>query len=614
MISRRQFIQKTALAAIAAGIPTPLAFLPDTGKDFTYESPFFKLQLLRARPELSFFSADSLGSRQFPENLLLLKGQKPEINYESIVKSDSISYLSKGSRGDIPDWQFIMHPHTFSIRTRYNKKENFLPFSITFSHKTNHCTMLGIMPGKNIVNFPCLLHFPGLGSFRIYCSDPGANVYYDADRDVKDPYVKLVFSPASIDHPDITYRFDPVAVYPVIDKIKNDSRFDGFKRNYINIFQLNPRIRSLANNSASDACAFTVFIYAEMARHTPELVKGVGAMDLVRNSLDEYIGGMKAYGQVGYKGDVWKSKFDSSDSAPSLIISACYYIMDTKDNDWAKQNYNAVKDWAAGMIATDRNHDGIIEYGYSGNSNSWSKEDFKRPANWWDTIGFGHDDAYSNALAYKALTLLADVAETLGYSGDSLYFAAFANKLKSQYFSKFYNPETGILAGWRSEDGQLHDYYFTFVNSVAVCYDLISMEDAKKIMLTLLGKMKQVGFTDFRLGLPGNLVPIADKDYTDQNPRYGYQNFQVYENGGASGCYVYYTIHALFKLNMHREAEEILFPLLESYKTNAFQGYCSGSEMTKDWKTWKNECWGYEGFLVDNYLALLNVLDYIKTI
>ena len=36
MISRRQFIQKTALAAIAAGIPTPLAFLPDTGKDFTY--------------------------------------------------------------------------------------------------------------------------------------------------------------------------------------------------------------------------------------------------------------------------------------------------------------------------------------------------------------------------------------------------------------------------------------------------------------------------------------------------------------------------------------------------------------------------------------------------
>ena len=131
-------------------------------------------------------------------------------------------------------------------------------------------------------------------------------------------------------------------------------------------------------------------------------------MDLVRNSLDEYIGGMKAYGQVGYKGDVWKSKFDSSDSAPSLIISACYYIMDTKDNDWAKQNYNAVKDWAAGMIATDRNHDGIIEYGYSGNSNSWSKEDFKRPANWWDTIGFGHDDAYSNALAYKALTLLAD--------------------------------------------------------------------------------------------------------------------------------------------------------------------------------------------------------------
>jgi len=32
--------------------------------------------------------------------------------------------------------------------------------------------------------------------------------------------------------------------------------------------------------------------------------------------------------------------------------------------------------------------------------------------------------------------------------------------------------------------------------------------------------------------------------------------------------------------------------------------------MTEDWKTWTGECWGYEGFLVDNYLALLAVLDH----
>ena len=31
--------------------------------------------------------------------------------------------------------------------------------------------------------------------------------------------------------------------------------------------------------------------------------------------------------------------------------------------------------------------------------------------------------------------------------------------------------------------------------------------------------------------------------------------------------------------------------------------------MSKDWKAWDGTCWGYEGFLVDNYYALLAVLD-----
>jgi hypothetical protein len=30
--------------------------------------------------------------------------------------------------------------------------------------------------------------------------------------------------------------------------------------------------------------------------------------------------------------------------------------------------------------------------------------------------------------------------------------------------------------------------------------------------------------------------------------------------------------------------------------------------MSNDWKTWDGVPWGYEGFLVDNYYALLAVL------
>ncbi len=57
-----------------------------------------------------------------------------------------------------------------------------------------------------------------------------------------------------------------------------------------------------------------------------------------------------------------------------------------------------------------------MQYGYSGNSDSW--DGIKRPANWWDTIGFGHDDAYSNALAYRSLILLSDVSGFLGKDDD----------------------------------------------------------------------------------------------------------------------------------------------------------------------------------------------------
>lgn len=609
MTSRRHFIQQTAFAGAAFTMPGAFSFLMKDGEFFSYESPYLKLQLSKKQPSFSFFSTDSLGGRSFPVNLLLPDQGTFDQEYETAATTDSISYFPKGEKQH-PIWTFSLQPRSMAIRTRYTGKDQ-PPLTISFSQRTNHCTVLGAMKEEKQITFPCVLHFPGMGTFRMYCSEPSVMLFYDADRNVKDPFVRIALQAADAQHPDITYRFESATIYPDSKKIREDARFDGFRRNYINIFQVNPRIRALANNSASDACAFTLYLYTEMARHTPELVKGLHAMDLVRNSLDQYVAGMKAYGQVGYKGGAaWQSEYDSSDSAPSLIMSACYYILDTNDNEWAKQNYHTVKAWAAKMIATDTNKDGIIEYGYSGNSDSWDNQHFRRPANWWDTIGFGHDDAYSNALAYRACVLLAQVAKKLGKADDSLYFNTFAGKLKSNYYSTFYNPASGVLAGWKSEDGQLHDYYFTFVNSIAVCYDLVKKEDGRRIMQALLNKMKEVGYTDFRLGLSGNLISVADKDYAHHDPRWGYQKFQVYENGGATGCYVYYTIHALYLLGMRKEAEAILMPMLESYKAGSFEGNCPGSSMTKDWKTWTGECWGYEGFLVDNYLALLAVKDY----
>jgi hypothetical protein len=201
-----------------------------------------------------------------------------------------------------------------------------------------------------------------------------------------------------------------------------------------------------------------------------------------------------------------------------------------------------------------------------------------------------------------------------GNAEDAARYHNAAERLRGVYLKTFYNPATGVLAGWKSADGQLHDYYFLFVNGIAIHYGLVPRERANAIMDKLLAKMKDVGYTRFDLGLPGNLIPVARKDYVDLNPRFGggtkednSDGFQIYENGGATACFAYFTLAALYDLGRKEEADKILFPMVESFEKGSFQGSAPNG-MTNDWKAWDGTPWGYEGFLSDNYYALLAVL------
>ena len=49
------------------------------------------------------------------------------------------------------------------------------------------------------------------------------------------------------------------------------------------------------------------------------------------------------------------------------------------------------------------------------------------------------------------------------------------------YFRTFFDPATGVLAGWRSADGQLHDYYFLYVSGIAVDYGLVPRDQAGRL-------------------------------------------------------------------------------------------------------------------------------------
>ncbi len=227
-------------------------------------------------------------------------------------------------------------------------------------------------------------------------------------------------------------------------------------------------------------------------------------------------------------------------------------------------------------------------------------------SNWWDQVAFGWNDAYAIALDYRAFRCAADLERRLGRQEKAENYRRRADRIKAVYYATFYNPKTGVLAGWRSKDGQLHDYYFTFVNGIAVAYGLLTPEQGNAVMDRMQAKFREVGYKNFRLGIPGNLVPIARKDYnfgTLGTPKKddGSDGFGIFENGGTTACFAHFYIQALYTLGRKAEADAIFDAMLEGYRDGAFQnGIGNGGE----WRRWDGTPSGYEGLLTDSYYTL----------
>jgi hypothetical protein len=572
-----------------------------------FKSDFYAVGFDRSAPAFNWFAVDSIGQGNVSHNSVQTAGQTDgPFKLETCANHRFCYVANMADKKSKPVWEMNLAENRITLSSRYSEEKSSLPFTLTIDQKKNHATLLGLMNPDGSIQLPAILHLPDQGSFRISSRDIGSLGYEAAQG-----RVKIIFRSATRENPAVNYRCETVAIFPKVRGIDADARFDGFRRDWLNILQLSPHWRMLANHADSDTCAFCYYEYADIAQHTPPLARGLNALDMVRQTLDRIINGANAYGMPGHGAF---PEF-SSDTLPSLLIAAHDCVEGGHDSGWLATNYLHLKSWADTMLATDRNGDGLIKYILSGNSGSWPAQLKHRPANWWDTIGFGHEDAYANALAYRALRGMEQLAQQSRHPDDQARYHAAADKLSAAYFKTFYNPATGVLAGWRSADGQLHDYYFPWVSGIAIHYGLVPEKEANLIMDRLLAKMKEVGYTRFDLGLPGNLIPVASKDYVAHDHRWGggskednSDGFQIYENGGATACFEYFTLAALYDLGRIEDGDRLLFPLLRSFAIGDFQGF-GPNRMSKDWRTWDGTCWGYEGFLVDNFYALLAVLD-----
>ncbi|MGD0478869.1 MAG: hypothetical protein ABSA42_01785 [Terracidiphilus sp.] len=577
------------------------------------KTPYYALTLTPDGQAIQSLAVDSLGKGEFGPNVLFPPDPKPAA--QTAVPANPIF---------ISDWQFKFSSQSFQMVDTYRPDAPEQLMALRFNPDQSHATLLAMVDGGQ-ARLPALLHLPQQGSLRIEAeSREPVLLQYEAHRRDKG-YIWVLFPGATQSNPRVTYTLTVVAIYPHIPGIESDPRYDGFRRNWLNIFQVQAEDGVLANNSSSDPCAFVQHMYTEIAKYTPPLAPGLTAMDLVRMSLDRYLHGALACGMPYYRGfDAtslpWQSRNTASaDTYPSLLTAAGDYVAATHDTEWLKKNYRGLRTWADDMLATDTNGDGLMKFTGSGNADSWPPRPgggvFLRPSNWWDTIGFGYEDVYSNALAYHALQQMAIMARLAGQPSDAQRDLQRAAKLKQAFVPAFLDSKTGVLAGWRSEDGQLHDYWFPWVNGAAVVYGLVPQKLGNQIYDRLLAKMKEVGYTNFEHGIPGDLIPIRREDWEDFNPNGGAPSkadgsdgFQIYENGGATAAFAYYTIAALYKLGRVQDGDRILYPMLKTYKSGGFQGRAPNGR-SYDWQMWDGTPRGYEGLLTDCFMALAAAME-----
>jgi hypothetical protein len=375
----------------------------------------------------------------------------------------------------------------------------------------------------------------------------------------------------------------------------------------------------LANNVVSDAVSCLLHVWADHILLTPAFSADIHPMDYVRRTIDWWLdrrtrptGEVVAYWDYG----------DMFDTNPSLLIAAWDYVEATNDRAWLAKRIERLEFVADYLVRRDIDGDGIIESTHSGNYGTLKEP--MRGGSCYDTINAGHKDAYCNALIYRAFRCLADLERQLERNPQQVRYADRATRLKAAYVKTFYNPATGWLAWWVSQDGQMHDLSSPMINNLAICYGLVEPVKGREILGRLWKKIEEVGFKRFDLGVPITLVPVHRGDYImgidngvcgAPQREDGSDTFGLYLNGGCMVDDAVYLITALHIVGEGEKGDRVLRDMLERQEKGVFpngggfqNGVVNAYPQGAEFFTWDGKTCGYEGHLTYSYSFLQAVL------
>ena len=634
-------IGECSLEGLPAGVEAR-----QVGGGVRYRSRFFQAGFLLRRAGFSFLAVDDEGKGRVERNLLANGGFElfEHPLREHLVQGvrlcpsagpQAVSYFAHGVtgsarvRGGVVEYEVRIEPAGQVYRLRWEVREEGLSLKaeregarplrawessawhIAFDSRASAVSLIGEITREGeagIMRPPLLVHAPGHGTFHAATRGPAlwradsARPIFVCSAELKlgeepQPEGDSLLLPGR--H---AVELELLVRAPILARARAGTPAPverALRRCALTALPYRPDTATLSNNGNSMHAPLCMDNWSALAVRMGEVLPGLPATALLRASLERWMDGGQGYasGPSARTGGSYDDEYIMTPAA--CLLGLGEYLAASSDAEWLGRRQEDVAREIARMRGRDVDGDGLVEsthrLGRSG-SHQWS-------TNWFDVVSYGWKDAFTNALLYRALRILAETLPRLGRPRLADSLPAWAERLRGSYSPAFFNPETGWYAGWRCADGKLHDYAFPSVNGAAVTAGLVDGARARDAISRLWAELARGGFDDFRLGLPYNLKRIPDEDMGTWHTG---KPMGWYANGGVSLSQARHFIGAMYAVGMAAEADRALTAMCESLADGtAFGGCASGIDL----RTWDGTACGYEGILCDQLGILAVAID-----
>ncbi len=626
-------VRAAEIAVPASALHAEAAFSPrvkDSGGTLDISTPWYRIQLDKARPRIVYLAWDSLGQGNLGVNFLRGVGGFPQIN-RVLHAAEKLPVARLVRTDNVFEYAPVAVAPGVAVRVALKMGERDFDLELTTATQQRTAMRGGIFrfdfapnqtpttfvcrPEKifNFVSTPCYLHAPDFGTAFITSSNQDTCFYRSPAAWFPALDYHIEVAPQMPSRPDRlceleagmwreTLHFAIETIRPLPELTKSDERLRRLPAYALNITQWRPDMGIICNSVVSVNCGLSMLFYAEMAAFSPPLKAGISAMELVLASLHRYFNGAPGYYMPPRNVYAACGDWQSSRETPAyLIICAWYAIRTIGGMEELRQSLYALECIAGEIESLDTTGNGLADHGNG---------------MWFDCYNIHGADAYSNAANYRAFRCLAELEHSAGRPAMAAHYHHNADRIKQVYMKTFFNPVTGVLAGWRDEKGILHDYMFPWVNGFAIHQGLVPDRQANAILDRLLAQLKKDGFKSYQFGLPTNLLPIHPADYIPHtsgaptNPS-GTDTWQQYMNGGACPTFAYYVIQSFYKLGRRHDAEKLLWPLVGSFEKGTFN---AGVQASAKWPRrnpissafylWNGSQASGEGYLPEDWQAM----------